>query len=159
MSQQETTTVPVARKAFNLGARKAADTAVMQVMDPDTGLPSGWSITFAGPAHPVTIAMRDELTRKNLKAARALEAAQANGKKWHPEEKDVDQIARENAEFLTARMLDWSPMKLDENQPEIPFSRERAIEFMLDPAFGWLVKQVAEFLRDDAAFMRSSAKT
>jgi len=143
--------------SFTLNSRKAADTAVLDVLDPATDLPSGWKITFAGPGHPVTIEHSQVLSRRSLQNSRAMEAAQVNGKKWKPDEKDVDQVKRENAEFFTARMLDWSPIKFDEDGQEIPFSRERAIELLLDPGFGWLYKQVVDFLKDDGAFTRGSA--
>jgi hypothetical protein len=146
--------------AFDLSSLAYTDTAVMEVEHPNTGEPTGWKITFAGPGHPISVELGDEIARRAIRDRKAREAAQVNGRKWKPAEDETPERNREdNANFYAKRMLGWEPaVRLIKDAPAIEFSHEAAAKLLADPNFFWLQRQCAVFLAADAGFIQSSKR-
>ncbi|KTR02552.1 hypothetical protein NS365_21440 [Aureimonas ureilytica] len=142
----------------DLSAFVPTDTALLEILAPGGVNGTGWTITFAGPSHPKAVAYAEENSRKNLRRQRQIEAAQINNRKFKPEEREVDEVRRENVAWIVARILDWTPVKLGPGGP-VAFSEEAAFQMLLDPNYGWVFAQVVEFMTDERSFTKGSAKT
>lgn len=125
------------------------NTAVMTVVHPVTKAPTPWKITFAGPGHPQIIALDNRLARKGLQRRATQEAARVNGRKWKPEDKQPDDARRENAEIMVDQIVGWEGC-------EVAFSRDAAINLLLNPKMGLLIQQIDAFLEDEKSFINSS---
>lgn len=154
MKTQDTTAV-----AVDLSAFQPADVDVLMVLQPGSGQPTGWAITFAGPSHDKTLAWANANAREELRKQSLLEAQMRNGRKIKPEEADVEQVRRENVARVVARIVDWTPVRLDPASPPLIFSEKAATELFLDPRFGWVYLQALEFLNDERSFTKASAKS
>lgn len=132
-----------------------ADTADMIVAHPNTGEPTTWRITFAGPGHPTTLELSNRSTRARLREERAKEHALMSGREYKPEEKTPDQLRAENVASIVDRILDWTPVAI--NGEDLPFTRENATKLFADPRKGRLFKQALDFLTADKAFTKGSA--
>ncbi|KFC73195.1 putative branched-chain amino acid ABC transporter [Bosea sp. LC85] len=141
----------------NLGALCAANTAVMQVLHPVTNAPIGWEITFAGPGHPKAIAWSNEAAREALLRDAQIEAQRLNGREIKPESRDVDVARRNNTRWVVARIVDWTPVTLEEGGSAITFAEQTATEILLKPELNWLYAQCLEFLNAKASFIEASA--
>lgn len=145
---------PAAEDSFDISALETADTAILEIRHPGTGMPSGWKWTIAGPGHPVTVEQGTRLSRKVLAEARLKEQAAVNGKKWRGDDRDPEEIRRENAETFAERVLGWTDIKL---RGEVyPYSRENVVKLLLDPKMGTIYNQLIEFLRNDDSFLPGS---
>ena len=142
----------------DLSAFIPTDTAVLAILAPGGVTSTGWNVTFAGPGHPKAVAFTEEASRKNLRRQRQIETAQINGRKYKPEEREVDEARRENVAWVVARIVDWTPVKLGPGDP-IAFSDGAAFELLLRPEMGWALGQMVEFLADERSFTKGSAKT
>lgn len=140
--------------SVDLLAFAPVDESVLEILAPGTGAPTGWAITFAGPSHPRTVAWSDERARRSLRRQGRIEAAQANGRKYKADDRDLDEVRRENVDSIVARILRWTPLKI--GGEEIAFSPERATELLIDPRFSWVLGQCLEFLGDEASFTKGS---
>jgi hypothetical protein len=89
------------------------------------------------------------------KKAAARRQAQANGKKWKEDEESLEQIRVENVDSIVTRTKNFTPIKLDGQI--IEYSPEAAKRLLLDRKKGWLLEQIAEFLREEANFIQPSA--
>lgn len=145
--------------AVDLSAFQPADVGVLMVLQPGSGQPTGWAITFAGPSHDKTLAWANTNAREELRRQAQLEAQIRNGRKIKPEETDVEQVRRENVARVVARIVDWTPVRLDPAGSAVSFTDQAATELFLDPRFGWVYLQALEFLNDERSFTRASAKT
>jgi hypothetical protein len=142
--------------AFDLSSLAYSDTAEMVVEHPGTGEPTTWKITFAGPGHPVSVALGDEIAKRAIRDRKAREAAQVNGRKWKPEDETPEQNREENGRYYAKRMLGWTPVRLVAGADPVPFSLDNATRLLIDPKFLWLYRQVTAFLAADAGFIESS---
>ncbi|MDI3559568.1 branched-chain amino acid ABC transporter [Bradyrhizobium sp. Arg816] len=140
---------------LDIASLDALDEAVLAIRHPTKDVPTGWTWTFYGPAHQVTLELADRFSREALRKAASVRQAQVNGKKWHEDEQSPDRLRAENVDAIVARTKTFSPVKL--NGEELSFSREKARELLLDPRKGWLLVQVMAFLRDEQNFMPPSA--
>lgn len=138
---------------FDISTIDAIDTAEMVVVVGDR--PTSWKWTFAGPGHPQAIAVSEKLNRERLRRNAAMEQAQVNGKKWKAEEETPAEVARRNAEYVVDRLLGWTPVKM--NGEDYPFSRENALNLLLDPKKVLLANQALEFLADLRSFTPRSS--
>jgi hypothetical protein len=130
------------------------DTGILKTVAPGTNSPTGWDIEIAGPSHPKTIAHQETIARRSLREAQRLEQAQANGRKWKAEERDVADNRREFIEGLVARIVGWSPVSIGGKTYE--FSESSAVELLSMPAMGSFVAQIVEYLLDERSFMKPS---
>lgn len=140
--------------AIDLTGIMPADTAVLDILKPGGTEPTGWKITFVGPGHEKAVAFANENARRDLRRQQRIEAAQVNGKKYKPDERDPDDVRRENAEWVVSRILDWTPIRIGDEL--IAFSPERAIALFLDRKMQWAFGQCIEFLVDERSFSRGS---
>lgn len=140
--------------AFDLAELDAADESRMTVIA--NGRQTDWVWTFAGPGHPNTVAQSNRLSRERLQRERAIEQTIHNGRKWKAPDESPDEVLSRNVEIVVERLLGWSPVKL--NGDDYSFSPENARKLLLDRRKSALLIQALEFLGDEAAFMRRSAR-
>jgi hypothetical protein len=145
----------VGMNSFDLSAVDAQDEGELLIKHPKTLEPTGWTWTFYGPGHPVTMELSNRVAGAALKKAAARRQAQANGKKWKEDEESLEQIRVENVDSIVTRTKNFTPIKLDGQI--IEYSPEAAKRLLLDRKKGWLLEQIAEFLREEANFIQPSA--
>lgn len=141
----------------DLGALVPADTAVLEIMKPGGSEGTGWKITFAGPAHEKTLRWSNDNARRQLRRQQQIEQAQANGRKYKAEDRDVDDVRAENVGWVVSRIVDWTPIKIAGEV--IAFSDQAATALLVQPQLGWAFSQMVDFLSDERAFMQRSAKS
>lgn len=129
-----------------------ANTAVLTILHPATDAPTPWKITFAGPGHPQQEALSERLSRKGLRRRAQQEAAQVNRGKWKPEKKEPEEARRENAEIIADQIVTWEGASA-------PFSRDAAIDMLMNPKYVFLMQQIDAFLENDKSFITRSATT
>jgi hypothetical protein len=140
---------------FDLSAVDARDEGQLVIKHPKTLEPTGWTWTFYGPGHPATIELSNRVAGAALKKAAARRQAQANGRKWKEDEESLDEVRAENVDNIVQRTKGFTPIKLDGQM--IEYSAEAARRLLLDRKKGWLLEQIAEYLRDEANFIQPSA--
>mgnify|MGYP001593824205 CR=1 FL=1 len=143
--------------SIDLTAMLPADTATMEVLKPGGIEGTGWIVTFGGPAHPRTLAWSNEAARKGLRKAAQIEQSQVNGKKFKAEDRNPDEVRKENVAWVVARIVDWTPITI--GGKGYPFSDAAATELLIKPEMGWAFGQMVEFLGADASFTQRSATT
>jgi len=142
--------------AIDLDAFLPVDTSTLEILKPGGTDGTGWLIIFAGPEHPKTQAWAQASAKRSLAKAKAIEQAQVNGKKFKAEDKEPDDVRRENVAWVVARIVDWSPLRI--GGKDVPFSEAAATELLVRPGMGWVYDQMLEFLVDERSFMKTSAK-
>jgi hypothetical protein len=140
---------------FDLSAMDARDEGELDIRHPKTDAPTGWIWTFYGPGHPATVAVANRVADAALKKAAARRQAQINGRKWKEDEESLEQLRAENVDNIIARTKGFTPIKLDGQV--IEFSADAAKRLLLDRKKGWLLDQIADYLRDQVNFIRPSA--
>lgn len=146
---------------LDLSGLVSLDIFDLAILKPGTDRPTGWVITLAGPGHPQTIALNNEISRENLEKEKAIEFAQVNGRKWKVEDETVDERRRRNVLRVVRRIVSWSPDPVIRSfSPDpIAFSIESAVKFFLVPEHGSFLLQVTEYLAGERAFMPPSGTT
>lgn len=150
-------------EALDLSAAVPVDSSVLEIKYPGIDPPklTGWKIELAGPGHPKTVALSAEISREQLRKLNAIEKAQVNGKKYQPDDESAGERAQRNVTRLVQRIINWSPdpvFKTVSDKP-ITFSEKAAVDLLLRPDMGWVLEQIADYLRSDVAFTQASAKT
>jgi hypothetical protein len=143
-------------EAIDLGGFIPQDETVKEIMKPGGIEGTGWMITLAGPAHPKAVAWTNEISRRNLRKQQQIEAAQVNGRKYKSDDRDVDDVRRENVGFAVSRITGWSPVKI--GAETFPFSDAVAIDLLSRPSMGWAFMQIMEWIGDERSFTKDSAK-
>jgi hypothetical protein len=128
------------------------DVAEMTVLHPQTNAQTSWVIQFAGPTHPMMIAKADADAQEMLQTARRMRSERVNGKKVKVDGKTPDQARREAVEDIVAQIVGW-------RGATVAFDREAATTMLLNPAYTFLLRQINDFLEDEAGFIETSAKT
>jgi hypothetical protein len=107
--------------------------------------------------HPATIELSNRVAGAALKKAApgARRRRTARGKKWKEDEESLEEIRFENVDNIVTRTKGFTPIKLDGQM--IEFIAEAARKLLLDRKKGWLLEQIAEYLRDEANFIQPSA--
>lgn len=135
------------------------DESVLTIEAPD-GRPTTWKITIAGPAHPKTVAWGEVAARRSLHRQSMQEQARVNGRKWKADETTPEEQLRLNVEWIVARIIGWTPVRVKQFSPEpIPFSEAVAVELLSKPYMSFAFRQLVEFISDDASFARRSETT
>lgn len=142
---------------FDIGDLRSTDTAKLAIVNPATGQPTTWEWELAGPGHPASIAQSDRQAKENLHTEKLKEQARVNRKKWIQPEPTPEEVREKNALFFAERVLGWSPVRL--NGEDYPFSRENCVKLLLDPTYGRIYSQIAEYFAADDSFTDGSAKT
>lgn len=140
--------------AIDLSAILPADVSTMEVMKPGGTEGTGWHVTFAGPGHAKTVAWQTEQSRRNIRKQAQLEAAQANGRKVKPDEREPDDVRRENVGWVVARIVDWTPVRI--GGEDIPFTEAGAMALLMRPEMAWAYGQMVDFLVDERSFTKRS---
>jgi hypothetical protein len=140
---------------FDLSDVDARDEGELDIRHPKTDAPTGWMWTFYGPGHAATIAIANRVADAALRKAAARRQAQINGRKWKEDEESLEQLRAENVDNIVARTKGFTPIKLDGQV--IESSPEAAKQLLLDRKKGWLLDQIADYLRDQANFIQPSA--
>lgn len=141
--------------AFDIDVLRSTDTEELAILHPVTGEPTTWIWTLAGPSHPASIEQSDRLARENLRTQRLREQAVVNRKKWTEPEVTPEENRRENANLFAARVVGWTPARI--NGQDYPFSRENCAKLLLDPAYGRVFIQIAEYFQSERSFTQRSA--
>lgn len=133
---------------------------IFEPVVPGSDKKTGWRIELAGPSHPKTVALSEDVTRERLNREKAVEFAQVNGRKWKPDDETPDERAKRTVTRLVKRIVGWSPNPLFKFfSPEpIQFSEEKAVELFLRPEMGGYLGQLADRFMSEAAFTQGSAK-
>lgn len=134
----------------------AADTHTLAILGPDKQ-PVGWNFTLAGPAHPVSKRLADEMLQESLTEKRAIAMAQANGKPYEPPTETAAQVRERNGRRLSARILGWNPVTIG-GQP-FEYSAANALKLATDPQLRFVFEQVLTYLGGEKAFLASSANS
>ncbi|MEY9466287.1 hypothetical protein ABH973_006700 [Bradyrhizobium ottawaense] len=140
---------------LDIGGLDAQDEATLDIKHPKTEEPTGWTWTFYGPGHPITIALADQVGREQLRIAREKEQARVNGKKWKADDEPIDALRKRNIDSIVKRTKSFTPIKLDGKL--IEFSADNARMLLSDQRKSWLFKQVTDYLKEDESFIQPSA--
>ncbi len=149
---------------FDFSTMVPEDTAVLEITragaTEEERIPTGWTITFAGPAHPKTLAWNDAQGSAGLRKSQAIEAQIRNGRKVKADDSTLEEKRQENAQWILARIVDWSPMVAPWIQPEpIKPTDPAAMKFLLDPRTSFAFVQMVDFLVSEKSFTKRSATT
>lgn len=146
---------------IDLSAFMPVDQVVYEVLDPGKTKKTGWKITLVPDWHPKAQAHSTANTRETLRRQARIEQAQVNGKKWKPEEKEPDEVRRENVDWVVSRIVDWTPVKIPlPGLPEVlTFSDENARVVLMRPEMNFVYAQLVELLVEEKTFTRPSAKS
>jgi hypothetical protein len=98
---------------FDVGELKAAETAEIAIVHPNSGEPTSWIWTLAGPGHPASVEAANTAARETLRVQRLREQALANRRKWIEPERTPDEMRLENAKSFAVRVIDWTPAKIN----------------------------------------------
>jgi hypothetical protein len=149
------------QETLDLSGLQPLDTFELKILKPGTDQPTGWVIVLAGPAHPQSIALNNDMSRENLDREKAIEFAQVNGRKWKVEEESVEARRRKNVARVCRRIVSWSPnptFKFVAPEP-IAFSLQAATDLFVRPDMGSFFVQVTEYLTSERAFTQPSGQT
>ena len=147
-----------ANNVADLSGMMPVDSSVLEILKPGGTEGTGWKITFAGPSHPRTVAWANEAARRALRKQQRVEQAQANGKKYRADEREPDDVRRENVEWVVSRIIGWTPVRITSIAPEpIEFSDKAAIDLLMQPGMGWAFAQMVDFLGEERSFTPRSA--
>lgn len=140
--------------SLDLSSSVYLDSFSLSIMKPGTSEPTGWTIELAGPAHPLTVAMANAISRENIEKEKAIEFAQVNQRKWKIEPETVEDRRRKNVMRVCQRIIGWSPNPIFKHfSPEpIAFSVSVATELFLRPDMGGFFVQVTDYLTGERAF-------
>ena len=142
--------------ALDLSSSIPADTSTLEILKPGGVEGTGWFIEFAGPAHPKTIAWTNDSARKGLRKQQQIEQQQFNGKKVKVEDRDIDDVRKENVSWVVSRIVGWDPAP-DFGDGAVVFSEKAALDLLVKPEVGWAFAQMVEFLSNETSFIRRSA--
>lgn len=140
------------------------DTAVLHLTRPgatdEERIPLNWSVTFAGPGHPQTVAWNDEQGRRGLRKSQALEAQVRNGRKVKADDTSLEETRQENARWILARVVHWPPMRAPWVRDEpILHTDPAALTFLLHPKSTFIYVQMVDFLVAEKSFTKRSVTT
>ena len=143
---------------FVLDDAAPLDTLDYDTRHPVTEEPTGWIVTFAGPAHPQSLALADKSAKEGLRRAHEIQKARINGKKFKPEETTPDEERRDFVEGLVARIVTWGGNVPSYKGKVYSFNPKDAVELLLFPQMGNYVKQFTDVLLEEKSFMPGSSK-
>lgn len=141
---------PASAPVIDLGSLKFDETDTMTVKHPVTGDNLPWTVTLAGPSHQRTLELAERQTRRAFRKEQ-----ERNRRGAKAAEPDAAERRMEIAEDFAARILDWTPVNL--NGTLMTYSRENAVKLLADPAYGWFLSQLVEFMLGDTSFLQGSA--
>lgn len=126
----------------------------LQIIAAD-GKPTGWWWTLAAASHEKNVAFNEARAARNLERAKVLREAQMNGIRYEAEAITPDASRREDAQWIVARTLDWTPIKI--GGQVYTFSDKATEDLLIKPEMLFVMMQVSKALNDDTRFMKRSA--
>lgn len=145
---------------LDLSDTTPVETYTLNLLRPGTPTQTGWKLLLAGPSHPDTIAMANDIGRELIEKEKAQEFAQVNGRKYKVDEESVEERRRKNVSRVCRRILGWSPdptFKSVSPDP-IKFSVATATELFLRPDMAGYFIQITEYLNSETSFTPPSKK-
>lgn len=120
---------------------------------------SGWSIEIADASHPRAQAWSNEQSRKTLRRQQMVEAQQANGRKVKPDDREPEEVRRDNIGWVLSRIIGWTPeIKLAFISEEpLAYSEENATKVFMHPKMGFALSQLIDVIGDEKSFTKASA--
>jgi hypothetical protein len=150
-------TAPATETFINISAHLPIHDYDLEIIGP-TGVPTGWKWTLAASNHPKNTAYVEAEASRQLEKAKVLKEADYAGRRYEAELLTPDQSRREAVQWIVARTLNFTPVKLSPDADVIHFSDKNAEDLLIRPEFDFLAAQVVKALRDDARFTQRSAK-
>lgn len=122
---------------------------------------TGWVIELADASHPKALAWSNEQARKSLKRQEKIEVQQLNGHKVKPDEKNPDEVRKDNVGWVLSRIIGWSPAPVFPfiGAEPVEFSDENAAKVLMHPKMGFALAQLIEVIGDERSFTKASAKS
>lgn len=127
---------------------------VLEIISP-AGKPTGWKITLAPNSHPKAVQWGETESRRAIERAKVIREAQFNGQRYEAEEKTPEQERRDAVQWVIARIITWTPVKIGEKTYE--FSDKNAEELLIKPELGFVWSQLTKALSHEALFTKRSA--
>lgn len=145
-------------EVLDLTSTRPLDVVTIDIMIPGTTKPTGWKVELAGPAHPQTIAIGDDVSQEIFDRNAAIEFAQVNGRKWKGDGDTLEARRRKFVTVVCRRILGWSPNPVFRFvQPEpIAFSLKVAVDLFLRPDMSLYFTQITDYINGERAFMPPS---
>lgn len=132
--------------SYNLKRIADAPSAVVEVKDPETGVPLGVTFILAGPEHP---------KRKQIEFARQRRIRAGLQKTGKLEFQDPEEDEQEARETLAASILGWNGY-VDDTGADVAYSPTAAVALANDPDLGWLRVQLATAMQERERFIKRS---
>lgn len=133
--------------SFKINSIKDAQTADIELKNPETGAPLGATITLMGPEHP---------TRKGLEFARQRELRKGLQKTGKVQLGDPVEDEEDAINELVAITTGWTGITNDDDVA-IPFSAGAARDLYNQEGLGWLRAQLFTAKNERERFIKSSA--
>ena len=119
------------------------------------GKPLGWWWTLAASSHEKHVAFTESRAAKNLERAKVIREAQFNGQRYEAEATTPQQDRREDVQWIVARTLDFTPIKIGE---EVFNYSDKAVEdLLIRPELNFAAMQIIKALNDDVRFIKRAA--
>lgn len=134
--------------SFKISSIKDAQSAAIEIKDPETGAPLGAFVTLAGPEHP---------KRKALEFARQRKMRASLQKTGKVQLGDPSDDEQDGIDELAEITLGWDGFVGDDDLP-IAFSKEAAQKLYADDNMGWLRAQLFTAKNERERFINSSAQ-
>jgi hypothetical protein len=142
-------------EAIDLSEHLPVNDFVLDIIGP-TGAPTGWKWTLAAANHSKNTAFVEKQAAINLEKSKVLREAQYNGLRFEAESKTPDQERRESVQWIVARTLSFTPVKIGSDV--IEYSDKATEDLLIRPEMDFAVRQVVKALNDDSRFTQRSAK-
>jgi hypothetical protein len=130
----------------------------LEICRPGTKTPTGWTVHLAGPQHPNSIAVANEVGTVLIEEEFAMKAASASGQKYEPAIETMQMRRRKSVNRVCRRILGWSPNPTFKNVQAEPleFSVAAATDLFLRPDMSVYFLQVVNYLNSERAFIQPS---
>lgn len=154
-----TPVTPAAPAVLDLSAFQPEQSGTLMILDPSGVKETGWVWTFGSPSHPKAQSYMEKIGREQTRREALVEAARANGRKVKPDDKDLDDKKKSNADWVVSRTLGWAPaVTIPTISPDpLTFSDENVAKVVSHPDGWWVLSQVVEFLAHEKSFTKGSA--
>lgn len=133
-----------------------ADTATLAILNV-ARQPIGWNIVLAGPTHPVTLALADEVMQEGLNRQHDIATAQIAGKAYTVPAETAEQVRKRTSARVAKRILGWNDVTI--GGEVLSYSPSNALRLTGEPKFRRIYDQIVEYLGGEKAFTTSSAPT
>jgi hypothetical protein len=143
---------------LDLSGTRPLDTFTLDIAFPGTSKPTGWKIELAGPAHPQTVAIGEDVGQEIFDKQNAIEFAQVNSRKWKGDGETLAARRQRNVTIVCRRILGWSPNPVFSfvSPDPIAFSLDAAVKLFLRPDMAQYFQQINDYINGEKAFLQPS---